>query len=357
VPTRPEGCAAPEDITTQYLDQVLKHAGYNASVADFTAATVGTGQVGQNVRFELTYAKGIGPSSLVGKFASANPVSRATGMAMNTYLKEVRFYQQLQPMLDICVPKVLFTEINPATQEFVLMMEDLAPAAQGNQLTGCSLEQVRLGLDQLARLHGPRWADASLYEHEWLNRADPENVQMGSVLYTQLYPGFVERYGARLTPEFIEMGAAFGDLIGAYLAPSNGPITVVHGDFRLDNMMFGGPYPLAVVDWQTPALGCGCQDVAYFIGTSLAPELRREHDQRLLEIYYAALNKYAIDDYSLEACQRDYAHFSFAGWNMAVIASMIVGQTERGDAMFMAMAARSAQMAIDLNALNLLRNK
>ncbi len=348
---------APDDITTQYLDQVLERAGYDASVAGFTAAPVGTGQVGQNIRFKLTYATGTGPSSLVGKFASANPVSRTTGIAMNAYLKEVRFYQLLQPTLDICVPKVLFTEIDPATHEFVLMMEDLAPATQGDQLAGCSLEEVRLGLDQLAQLHGPRWADASLYEYEWLNRADPENVQMGSALYTQLYPGFVERYGARLTPDFIDMGATFGDLIGAYLAPSNSPITVVHGDFRLDNMMFGGPYPLAVVDWQTPALGSCCQDVAYFIGSSLAPESRREHDQALLETYYAALNKYAIDDYSLEACQRDYVHFSFAGWNMAVIASMIVGQTERGDAMFMAMAQRSAQMAIDLNALDVLRNR
>ena len=33
---------------------------------------------------------------------------------------------------------------------------------------------------------------------------------------------------------------------------------------------------------------------------------------------------------------------------------MIVGQTDRGDDMFMAMATRSAQMAIDLNSLELL---
>jgi hypothetical protein len=35
---------------------------------------------------------------------------------------------------------------------------------------------------------------------------------------------------------------------------------------------------------------------------------------------------------------------------MAVFASMMVGRTDRGDAMFMAMANRSAQMAADLNA-------
>jgi hypothetical protein len=35
---------------------------------------------------------------------------------------------------------------------------------------------------------------------------------------------------------------------------------------------------------------------------------------------------------------------------MAVFASMLVGRTDRGDAMFMAMAIRSAQMAAELDA-------
>ena len=35
---------------------------------------------------------------------------------------------------------------------------------------------------------------------------------------------------------------------------------------------------------------------------------------------------------------------------MAVFASMMVGRTDRGDAMFMAMANRSAQMAAELDA-------
>ena len=35
---------------------------------------------------------------------------------------------------------------------------------------------------------------------------------------------------------------------------------------------------------------------------------------------------------------------------MAAFASILVGRTDRGDAMFMAMANRSAQMAADLDA-------
>jgi len=118
--------------------------------------------------------------------------------------------------------------------------------------------------------------------------------------------------------------------------------------------MFGGPYPVAVVDWQSPAIGNAGQDLAYWVGTSLAPELRRQHDRELVEHYYAALSAYDIGDYTLDMCWLDYRRFAFAGWNMAVIASMIVGQTDRGDDMFMAMASRSAQMALDLDSLELL---
>ena len=42
---------------------------------------------------------------------------------------------------------------------------------------------------------------------------------------------------------------------------------------------------------------------------------------------------------------------------MAIFASMMVGPTERGDAMFMAMANRSAQMAADLDAATIIRGR
>ena len=130
-------CATPSAVTGPWLEAVLHRAGYDVSVASFTAEAVGTGQVGQNVRFLIEYRRGEGPRSLVGKFASDDPESRQTGIALSNYLREVRFYQELQPTLDIQTPVVLFTDIDLDTQEFVLMMEDLSPAVQGDQISGC----------------------------------------------------------------------------------------------------------------------------------------------------------------------------------------------------------------------------
>jgi aminoglycoside phosphotransferase (APT) family kinase protein len=133
----------------------------------------------------------------------------------------------------------------------------------------------------------------------------------------------------------------------------------VHGDYRLDNMLFDASArarPLTVVDWQTVQLGVGPSDVAYFLGSAFEPEVRRSCETELVTDYHHALvEEYGVADYPFEQCWRDYARASYSCLVMAVFASMIVGRTARGDEMFMAMANRSAQMGADLDAPSLIR--
>ena len=83
-------------------------------------------------------------------------------------------------------------------------------------------------------------------------------------------------------------------------------------------------------------------------------EERAKDEKHLIGEYHDRLISYGITNYSFDSCWRDYRCSSLGGLVMAVIASMIVGQTDRGDEMFMAMARRSADMAIELEALALL---
>jgi len=48
-----------------------------------------------------------------------------------------------------------------------------------------------------------------------------------------------------------------------------------------------------------------------------------------------------------------YRLFATSGYIMAIVASMLVKQTERGDAMFAAMANRHGQQMLDLNTIEL----
>ncbi|PRC52853.1 phosphotransferase, partial [Mycobacterium sp. ITM-2017-0098] len=68
----------------------------------------------------------------------------------------------------------------------------------------------------------------------------------------------------------------------AHMAAENDSVRtrgLVHGDFRLDNMLFGqegADRPLTVVDWQTVTWGPAFTDVAYFLGCALPIEQRRD---------------------------------------------------------------------------------
>ena len=80
----------------------------------------------------------------------------------------------------------------------------------------------------------------------------------------------------------------------AKMPEDDGTVTLVHGDYRLDNMMFGGPYPLAVVDWQSPAFDCALGDVSYFMGTSIIEDERGKLEEELVRQYFNTLSAYNV---------------------------------------------------------------
>jgi hypothetical protein len=350
----------PAQVDAAWLNDRLETAGIaaGATITSIEPKVVGTGQMGRNVRFGLTWreqAEGL-PPSVVGKFPSDDPKSRATGRAQGAYEKEVRFYQQLAHSVEIRTPRCYFADVD-ATGDFVMLMEDLAPAVQGDQLAGCTVNQAALALAEAARLHAPRWGDPELEACDFLTAPGPDSAGLLEAIYKALFPGFAERYEASLPKEALGLAERLGDHLGGWVLGNESPLTLVHGDYRLDNMLFGtdaGGYPLAVVDWQTVALGPALADIAYFMGASLLPDDRRASEQALLRDYHSALVAGGVPDFSWEQCFRDYRRSTFSGVVMAVVASMVVEQTERGDEMFIAMATRHAAHALELDSEALL---
>jgi len=347
--------ADPDAVTPEWLTEVLRHGGAigdSTRVVSFESTAIGTGQVGANVRFALTYAEGDGPASVVGKFSSRDPVSQAGGVATMTYETEVAFYRELADTVQISRPHCYFADIEHGTANVVLVMEDLAPAEQGDQIAGCSVEQATLAIDEAAKLHGPRWGDETLRSMAWLDRSGQSGGLVA--MLPMVWGGFVDRYRETLTDAALEAGDRLSSLTEAMASYVPAALTVTHYDYRLDNMLFGGARPLVVVDWQTVQLGLGPSDVAYFLGNAFDADVRRGCEEALVGRYHAALVDLGVSGYSAEQCWDDYRRSSYASLLMAVFASMMVGRTDRGDQMFMAMANRSAQMAVDLDAAGLI---
>lgn len=341
----------PTDLTAEWLTATLGAGEVDA----FTVERIGTGQMSECYRVGLTYADGRrGPASVVLKVAAADPSSRQTGLAMGLYEREVRFYTDVAPGLGGPISECHHAAYDPATGAFDLLLGDAAPAVVGDEIAGASLEQATLALTQLGRVHGPLLGDAALAEAQWLNRESPLNQG----LMAALYAGFLERYRDEISAEHLEvcerLVESFDDYVAAEAAAGR-PQGLVHGDFRLDNMLFGqdgADRPLTVVDWQTVTWGPAMTDVAYFLGCALPPDRRREHGEALLGAYHDALGPDA--PISLSEVRDGVRRQSFFGVMMSIVSPMLVERTDRGDRMFLTMIARHCQHVLDTDALSTL---
>ncbi len=323
--------------------------GFPGLLLSFEAMSIGTGQVGENVRYCLTWADGAvgAPGSVVGKFPSVDETSRAVGIATDSYVHEVGFYRDAQSSADIRSPQCFYIGDDLAHESFVLLMEDIASSTQGDQIDGGTIAHAYLAATQAARLHGPFWDSPALAQFDWIAASTDQTIVERGDLYNMLFPGFVDRYRSRLSTEVLEWGRWLGDHSVARSRSLDLPKTLIHGDFRLDNMLFGDDPEIVVVDWQTAAIGSGAQDLAYFVGAGLLPHHRRTSENDLVNHYVESLRAYVTVDH--EAVWHDYVLGSATGFFMAVVASQIVGQTERGDEMFAVMAERHAEQMDDLD--------
>ncbi len=363
--------ASPDELDPAWLTETLGEAGVlgGAQVAAVERTPIGTGQMCDTFRLGLAYDRPTdAPASVVAKVPAASESSRQAALALRCYEIEVRFYQQLAGTLPVRTPRAFRAEIGAASTDFVLVVEDLAPGHVGDQLAGCTSGEAAAAVDELVLLHAPRWGDPSLAELEWLHR-DPEGSRQFLLgLLPQLWDGFRARYGERVAPDVHRAGDALFGRLEAYLCADAGPSTVTHGDYRLDNLLFGSDPGraggggatvrsdgaaagrVAVLDWQTAGHGPGLADVAYFIGAGLLPEDRRAYEHDLVRRYHRGLVAAGVPDYPWERCWSAYRRGSWSGLVMAVAASMLVERTERGDDMFLAMAERHARHALDLDA-------
>jgi hypothetical protein len=341
------------DLTPEFLTRALAAHLDGARVTVVQTTPVGTGQVSDSCRLRLTYDRDLElPETLIAKVPAADPASRNAAKVFRTYEIEASFYGQLAARLPVALATCYYAGYDAGPDEYVVLLQDLAPACAGDQLAGITPDQAAIAIDELAALHAFGWGSNELAELPWLNRSSPEGAQLMTAAVTGMYPGFRDRYGTRLEPETLPLIEDFLPRTAGYLAARDGPRTIVHGDFRADNLLFGPARPV-VLDWQTCSFGAGLGDLSYFLGSSLQVPDRQQHEEDLVRRYHAALTRSGVR-LSWNDCWDGYRRHAFGGIVMDIIAAMFVRQTERGDEMFAAMANRHARHAIDLDSLRLL---
>jgi hypothetical protein len=346
----------PADLTAAWLTAAIG-AG---TVADFTAERIGTGQMSECYRIQVKYADYAdsatagGPDSVVLKVAATDPMSRQTGMTLGLYEREVCFYRDIAPRLHGPVAPCYHNAFDASSGIFDVLLGDATPAIVGDEIRGATGEQAHTAVTELGRLQGPLLGDTTLADAAWLNRDAPIN----QALITALFAGFVDRYGDQISPPHRLVCERLVGGFDGYLAEEAAQDRIhglIHGDYRLDNLLFGADgaeRPLTVVDWQTVTWGPAMTDLAYFLGCALPVADRREHYDALLDDYHRALGSEV--PISLADVREGVRRQSFFGVMMAIVSSMLVERTERGDAMFMTMLRRHCEHVLDSDALAIL---
>lgn len=343
--TVPRGAA---DVDAAWLTTAL-----GTPVAAVRVERVGNGMVADSLRLHVDYEQpGAGPATLIAKVPAAGDESRAAAAATRTYLLEAAFYNELAASVDVRAPRCHLSRYDAGTGDYVVLLEDVAPAEAGDQLAGCGVDEAAAAIAEMVGLHAPRWGDRTLEAYEWLDGPSPDSATGVAGLVQTVWPGFVDRFASRVEPDVLDLAGRLVPDLARHLSWSPRPWTLQHGDFRVDNLLFGGPR-VVVVDWQTIRVGPGVSDLAYFLGASLVPELRRQAEGDLVGEYRRRMAAAGVD-LDADDLWAAYRRAGLGGLVMGIVASMLVSPTERGDLMFLAMVNRHGRQLLDHEAETLM---
>ena len=341
--TVPDVVDQPSLLTPEWLTGALRWAGYDATVLGVTVDPVGTGQMGSSFRLSFDFggsAPADVPRTLIAKLPTPDLEARVA--IASSHRTEVGFYRDLASTIAARVPQCPVALISDDATRFTLLLEDLAPATQGDQLAGCDTARLTAAARNLAGLHGPRWCDPAIAAHRGpLDAADGATAAfLGEVLAGAVQP-FAERLGDLVSSDDIELLAACAEATPAFLMGRPERFALLHGDYRLDNLMFHPDGSVAAVDWQTVGVGLPARDLAYLISTSMEPEQRRACEADVVAAYHERLAELVGDDArDGSSTFDDYRYGLLQGPLIIVLGAAFGTATPRGDVMFATMTSR-----------------
>jgi hypothetical protein len=341
-----------EELTAEWFTGVLATG---ATVVDVRCEEIGVGVgfMGEVHRCHLTWERpehaptnvqdgevaGLPPSVIV-KTPTQIPENFAAGDALRSYEREIVVYQTLRSTLGIPMPGYYHGSMDPdpapwmlrplfflfdhlsirginlviaqflklsgkSRRRYILVIEDIADARPPTQMLGGSLDDARRALEVLAQFHAANWMrpDATQrYRHIYPVDTVP---RVGQASYLRNRGEFVERFGPLLHDGMLERLDAIQDRVPEICsALAEEPWTLLHGDYRLDNVLFRPNGEMVVLDFQGVALGRPAVDVAYFITTALTAE-HRDEEETLLRAYHDALVAAGVSSYPFEQLVSD----------------------------------------------------
>lgn len=347
----------PADVTAEWLGSALSRTGAPVTVTSAETTPVGTGQTGATYRVAVAYADpqpGL-PATFIIKLPSQDDTVRER-VALG-YRSEHAFYTTMADRVAVPMPRCYHCEIGSDGADFVLLLADMSPAEQGDQLAGCTGAEARLAVAALAGLHGPTWCDPALdgLPGVVMPRPDADGAKGFGDIAAMASDITVDKLGDRMTAQDRETLSGAMTRVTPWLLAATDRFALLHGDYRLDNLLFDPDRTrVSVVDWQTLGVGLPARDLAYFTATSVPPDERAATEPDLVRAYHEALTGHGVQGYSFDQCWQDYRLAVVQAPLITALGFAFASSTERGDEMALTMLRRGCRAIRELGTLELI---
>ncbi len=352
----------PQALTAEWLTGTLRAAGVlrDARVVSpgIQPISPGRGMAGRVVRLHPAYDREEtgAPRNLVAKFPSEQGPTRSLAGLLRLQEREQGAYTELAGRLGLPVPR-LYAAV-PGDGGFVLLLEDIGPAQEGDLLRGCSLDQAWSIVEQLACMHAAWWQAPDLDALSWL--PSPNSAEVIDLMARHgrsAWAEFRHRFGAHMPGPILKLGAALSTDRSVLDRLARPPWTLVHGDMRVNNVLFSTeppPRPLAFIDWQTVVRGRAPMDLATLFVSSLQPDDRRVAEAELIPRYHDLLVEKGVREYPLEECRLDYRLAVVNQFAQVIVLSSLLKVEERlEDGVGAATGGRLVAALLDLDVMDL----
>ncbi len=319
----PEFLTSVDDIDHLWIESVLAQAGVEVPrITKVAIKPIGHGNMSETVRVDLTYHDDVGgaPRSVVCKFHARDDHRMQVAALYGPYRREAESYALLGAQPPLRVPRLYHAKVSSDDRESNLVFEDLSSFCEpGDQLTGCGIAEARGVMAELSALHRCFWNAPQLSAMPWTASQSALPAQGAAILH--------ERYAGLLSDEEFETIDSSLRSIDEWLATAPRTVTFIHGDPRVDNIMFDRRDPPSVraylIDWQGARTGDAQSDVAYFLSSSVSPEDRRACERELVSAHAAAIAE--VDpSYTSEAAFAAYRRNIVSGLHMTLVATCVI---------------------------------
>jgi thiamine kinase-like enzyme len=302
-------CHGAAAIHFEHLARLAHGVLAEARVVEVTAELIG-GEFGfldclAGLTLKYDRAEAGAPASLVMKASSSEAIYRRIGDFYGAYEREFKFYESVAVRSPIRLARCWAREFVASSSTHYLFLEDLRHLTPGDQVAGMTLEQARACIETIGRFHAAWWQTVELEALSWMPMRNIRTERFRAV-----WPKFKEVVGPSLSAAQIALGeqlnAGFDELLDEI---ERHPSTIVHSDFRADNLLFdpsSATDPVVVLDSQLAIRGNPLLDVARLLCGSLQSEDRAAAEFELLRRWHEVLVAGGVRDYSFRDALEAY---------------------------------------------------